>query len=62
MLQTYTIPLADFARATPGFDARRLTSVRWRFDRSEAGTVWLDDIGIARLGSEWSTPAAGGAR
>lgn len=62
VLQTYTIPLADFARATPGFDARRLTSVRWRFDRSEAGTVWLDDVGFARLGSEWSTPAAGGAR
>ncbi|MCC6928435.1 MAG: hypothetical protein IT359_05515 [Gemmatimonadaceae bacterium] len=62
VLQTYTIPLADFVRAAPGFDARRLTSVRWRFDRSEAGTVWLDNVGFARFGGEWSAAAPGGDR
>ncbi|MGQ0765739.1 MAG: alpha/beta hydrolase family protein [Gemmatimonadota bacterium] len=48
VLQTYTIPLADFAR-TPGFDAARLRSVRWVFDHTEAGTVWLDSIGFSRM-------------
>ncbi|MBK8062463.1 MAG: hypothetical protein IPK33_32465 [Gemmatimonadetes bacterium] len=62
VLQTYTIPLADFARATPGFDARRISSVRWRFDRTVAGTVWLDHIGFARLSPDFNAPSVGGAR
>lgn len=62
VLQTYDIPLADFVRATPGFDARRLAKVRWTFDRTEAGTVWLDNIGFARLSPDFMVPSAGGAR
>lgn len=60
VLQEYLIPLADFARATPGFDPRRLATVRWRFDRTDAGTVWLDNIALARVGG--GTAARGGAR
>ncbi len=59
VLQTYTIPLADFVRATPGFDASRLTTVRWRFDRTVAGTVLLDNIGFARIPAAFDVPAGG---
>ncbi len=62
VLQTYTIPLADFARATPGFDPSRLATVRWRFDLTDAGTVILDNIGFARMSPDFMIPAAGGAR
>jgi dienelactone hydrolase len=60
VLQEYLVPLADFARATPGFDPRRLAKVRWRFDRTDAGTIWLDNIAIARLSDGTASP--GGAR
>lgn len=60
VLQTYTIPVADFVRATPGFDPSRVTSVRWLFDRTEAGTVLLDNIGFSRMRPEFYTSAPGG--
>jgi dienelactone hydrolase len=60
VLQGYVIPLADFARAAPGFDPRRLAKVRWLFDRTDAGTVWLDNIALARLGDTGA--ARGGDR
>ncbi len=60
VLQGYLIPLADFARATPGFDPRRLSKVRWLFDRTDAGTIWLDNIALARMGDGAAAP--GGAR
>ena len=59
VLQTYVIPLADFGRATPGFDPSRLTHVRWRFDRTEAGTVLLDNIGFAHIPAAFDTPRRG---
>ena len=62
VLQTYAIPLADFARATPGFDPVRLTRVRWRFDKTEAGTVLLDNIGFAKVASAFLAPGDGGVR
>ncbi|MDQ6886660.1 MAG: MFS transporter [Gemmatimonadota bacterium] len=49
VLQTYVIPLADFARVQPGFDPATLRSLRFRFDRTPVGTVILDDIGISSL-------------
>ncbi|HEX6308015.1 MAG TPA: hypothetical protein VFZ69_07495 [Longimicrobiales bacterium] len=48
VLQTYSLPLADFRRAAPSLDLRRLRSIRFLFDRAVAGTVILDDIGFAR--------------
>lgn len=53
VLQTYAIPLDEFARAAPGLDADRITTVRWVFDRTEAGTIYLDNIGISRMRPEF---------
>ncbi len=53
VMQSYAIPLADFAAVEPGLDLDRLTKVRFRFDRAPAGTVLLDDIGFARLRPSW---------
>lgn len=49
MLQTYTLPLADFAAANPAFDPSRLRAVRFVFDRTPAGTVILDGIGFSAI-------------
>ena len=48
VLQSYRIPLVDFRAAAPGLDPRRITTVRFLFDRTPAGTVLLDDVGFAR--------------
>ena len=47
VLQTYVMPIADFARVAPEFDARHLRSIRLVFDRLVAGTVVVDDIGVS---------------
>ena len=62
VLQTYAIPLADFARVTPGFDPARITRVRWRFDRSTAGTIILDNIGFSNMRAEFTAQTIGAAR
>ena len=62
VLQTYAIPLADFSRAAPGFDPSRITRVRWRFDRSIAGTILLDNIGFSNMRSEFTAHTIGAAR
>ena len=49
VLQSYVIPVADFARAEPRFDATHVASVRWLFDRTSEGTVILDDVGFSAL-------------
>ena len=47
VLQTYVLPLADFAQASPQFDPTHLRSIRLVFDRLVAGTVVVDDIGVS---------------
>lgn len=47
VLQTYTIPLRDFA--AQGVDPSQLRDVRFVFDRTVAGTVVLDNIGFSQL-------------
>ena len=47
--QTFVLPLADFAAATPGFDASTVRAVRLRFDRTEKGTIVLTGLGIGSL-------------
>jgi hypothetical protein len=61
VLQTYVLPLADFAAASPAFDAERLRVVRLLFDRVEKGTVVVDDVGLARAGASLVGLAAPGA-
>ncbi len=47
VLQTYAIPLADFAAADRTFDPAHLASVAIRFDRKTAGAAYLGEVGIA---------------
>jgi hypothetical protein len=49
VLQTYSLPLADFRAAAPALDVRRIRSIRFLFDRAVAGTIIVDDIGFAAL-------------
>jgi hypothetical protein len=44
--QTFVLPLADFAAASPDFNPAKLKSVRLRFDRTFQGAIILDDVGI----------------
>ncbi len=57
VLQTYSIPLGDFAAANPRLDLRQLDQVRLVFDRAVAGEVVVDQIGFSNL-----DPAFLGAR
>jgi hypothetical protein len=52
VLQTYEIPLSDFVAASPGFDPGWLRQIRFRFDRTPAGVILLDDVGLARRPDE----------
>ena len=47
--QSFSIPLTDFAAEGSGFDPGDLREIRLVFDRSDRGTVVLDDLGIAFL-------------
>lgn len=48
VLQTYVLPLANFAAGT-GFDPAKVRAVRFRFDRAPAGAILLDDVGFVPL-------------
>lgn len=61
VMQTYTIPFADFARANSAFDSSHIKSVTWRFDKTVKGTLWLDDIGFSKMSRDFDI-VAGGAR
>jgi hypothetical protein len=45
--QTFVMPVADFTRAVPDFDPRQLSTIRLLFDRTEAGTVVIEHIGLS---------------
>jgi hypothetical protein len=49
VLQTYVMPLAEFAKASPQFAPDKLRKIRLVFDRSVAGTVIVDDIGVSAI-------------
>ena len=49
ILQHFSIPLSDFAGENPAFDPGTLRAVLLVFDRTEKGTVVVDDVGLARL-------------
>ncbi len=44
--QTFLLPLADFVQAAPSFDPKTLTTVRLVFDKTTAGTVVIEHIGV----------------
>ncbi|MES2180069.1 MAG: hypothetical protein V4550_19585 [Gemmatimonadota bacterium] len=45
--QTFVMPLADFAKTAPTFDAGRLKTIRLLFDKTMAATVVVSDIGLS---------------
>jgi hypothetical protein len=45
--QTFAMPVAEFERAGSGFDADHLKTIRLLFDRTVAGTVVVEDIGVS---------------
>ena len=49
VLHTYSIPLADFRQRRPALELRSLAEIRLVFDRTDAGTVVVDDVGISFL-------------
>jgi len=49
VLQSYSIPLADFVSASGEVDLSSLAEVKLLFDRTKAGTVVVDDIGFSHL-------------
>jgi hypothetical protein len=46
VLQRVEIPFARFAAVLPGFAPEEVRGVRFRFDRTPAGTILLDDVGF----------------
>ncbi len=53
--QSYVIRLTDFRDKDPRFDPTQLRSLRWRFDRTIAGTVILTDIGLSNIAPTYFT-------
>ncbi len=49
VLQSFSIPLSDFAAANGSLDVGRLRAVHLVFDRAPAGTVVVDNIGFSKL-------------
>ncbi|MDE2980619.1 MAG: MFS transporter [Gemmatimonadota bacterium] len=49
VLQHFSIPLGDFAADNPAFDPAALRAVALVFDGSDAGTVVVDDVGLAEM-------------
>ena len=48
VLQTYTLPLSAFQEANPDFDAAAIQVIRFFFVGTEAGAVYLDQVGFVR--------------
>ncbi len=49
ILQHFSVPLSDFAAENRAFDPESLRSISLVFDRTEKGTVVVDDVGLAQL-------------
>lgn len=45
--QTFVLPLEDFVAAQTSFDPRQLATIRLVFDRTVAGTVVLQQVGVS---------------
>ncbi len=45
--QTFVMPIADFAKTSAEFDPRQLATIRLLFDRTEAGTIVLEHVGLS---------------
>src|SRR5688572_3266673 len=45
--QTFVMPLVDFAATSAQFDPRQIATIRLVFDRTEAGTIVLEHVGLS---------------
>jgi len=45
--QTFVMPVEDFARTSSTFDPRQIAAIRLVFDRTEAGTIVLEHVGLS---------------
>jgi hypothetical protein len=48
LLQTYEMPIQHFVDGNLSFEPSGLETIRFIFDRSETGSIMLDDIGFSR--------------
>ena len=48
VLQSFSIPLTDFTAIAPSLDAGRIREINFVFDRTEAGTIALDEVGFSK--------------
>jgi hypothetical protein len=55
VLQTFAIPLTDFAAANSAFDPAHLERMTFVFSPTNRGTVVLDEIGFAKLDPSFYT-------
>jgi hypothetical protein len=46
VLQTYDIPLADYAAVEPAFVPARLSAIRIVVDRATSGALWVAEVGL----------------
>ena len=45
--QTFVMPIAAFAQVSSDFDPRQLATIRLLFDKTEAGTIVLEHVGLS---------------
>ena len=46
VMQRYRFPLVEFARQAPELDINQIVEVRFQFDRTPQGSLWLDNIAL----------------
>jgi hypothetical protein len=47
IFQSYHLPLSSFAARNPALELAQISTIGFRFDRSENGQIYIDEIGIA---------------
>jgi hypothetical protein len=52
----FSLPLDDFVAANPAFDPAALSELRFVFDRTPRGEVWLARLGVSRPDPAFLTP------
>jgi hypothetical protein len=55
--QTFLLPLADFAQQSPDFNPSALATIRLLFDKTPAGTVVIEHIGVTTPPAAVASPA-----
>jgi hypothetical protein len=55
--QTFLLPLADFAQQSPDFNPSALATIRLLFDKTPAGTVVIEHIGLTTPSAVVASPA-----